>query len=80
MVAVMDGANWLQELIDEQCPAALRILDFPHAVEYLSRTAHAAYGADSTESTAWLDEWVLKLEKEDPDSGDAGLDHQVYEM
>src|SRR5947209_11134371 len=44
VVAVMDGATWLQELIDEQCPDAVRILDFPHAAEYLTRAAHAAYG------------------------------------
>ena len=35
VAAVMDGALWLQGFIDLQCPSAVRILDFPHAVSYL---------------------------------------------
>lgn len=31
--AVTDGAEWLQGFIDDQCPKALRILDFAHAAE-----------------------------------------------
>lgn len=34
--AVMDGAGWLQGLIDVHRPDAVRILDFPHAAEHLS--------------------------------------------
>jgi hypothetical protein len=34
--AVMDGADWLQGLVDMHRPDALRILDFPHAAEHLS--------------------------------------------
>ncbi|MBA3944223.1 MAG: hypothetical protein H0X37_06620 [Herpetosiphonaceae bacterium] len=33
---VVDGAEWCQTLIDLQAPLALRILDFPHAAEYVS--------------------------------------------
>jgi hypothetical protein len=67
VVAVMDGASWLQELIDEQCPAAVRILDFPHAAGYLNQAAHAAFGTASREAAAWLDEWVPKLKAEEPE-------------
>ncbi len=35
VAAVMDGAVWLQGFVDLHCPEAIRILDFPHAVEYL---------------------------------------------
>ncbi len=35
VAAVMDGALWLQSFVDLQCPSAVRILDFPHAVSYL---------------------------------------------
>jgi hypothetical protein len=35
VAAVMDGAVWLQGFVDLQCPSAVRILDFPHAVGYL---------------------------------------------
>jgi hypothetical protein len=34
--AVMDGADWLQGLVDVHRPDALRILDFPHAAEHIS--------------------------------------------
>jgi hypothetical protein len=67
VVAVMDGARWLQELIDEQCPAAVRILDFPHAVGYLSAAAQAACGAGSREAAVWLDVWAPKLKTSEPD-------------
>lgn len=67
VVAVMDGASWLQELIDEQCPQAVRILDFPHAVGYLSRVAQAAFGAGSREAAVWLDEWAPKLKRDTPE-------------
>ena len=73
VVAVMDGASWLQELIDEQRPDAVRILDFPHAVEYLSKAAQAAFGAGTREASVWLDEWAPKLKKEDPDEVLAAL-------
>jgi hypothetical protein len=67
VVAVMDGASWLQELLDEQCPDAVRILDFPHAVGYLSRAAQAALGVGSRAAAVWLDEWAPKLKREEPE-------------
>jgi hypothetical protein len=73
VVAVVDGASWLQELIDEQCPEAVRILDFPHAAGYLQQAAAAAFGAGSREATAWLDEWVPKLKAEEPEEVLAAL-------
>jgi hypothetical protein len=68
VVAVLDGADWLQELIDAHCPAAIRILDFPHAVEYLNKAAQAAFGAGTREASGWLDEWAAKLKTTDPDT------------
>ena len=67
VVAVMDGASWLQEVIDEQCPDAVRILDFPHAVGYLSKAAQAAFGPGSREATVWVDDWASKLKREEPE-------------
>jgi hypothetical protein len=61
VVSIMDGAPWLQELIEEQCPDAIRILDFAHAVGYLGKVAQAACGAGSQEAAVWLDEWASKL-------------------
>lgn len=66
VVAVSDGATWIQELLDEQCPAAVRILDFPHAVSSLSAAAQAAFGAGTREAAVWLDEWAPRLKTGDP--------------
>jgi hypothetical protein len=60
-------ASGLQELIDEQCPEAVRIVDFPHAVGYLSQVAQAAFGASSREAAVWLDEWASKLKTREPE-------------
>ena len=80
VVAPMDGATWLQELLDEQCPQAVRIPGthlwvFPHAVDYVSKAAQAAFGAGTREAGVWLDEWVPKLKKRDPDEVLAALRH-----
>jgi len=68
VVAVADGADWLQEFLDAHCPDAVRILDFPHAVEYLSKAAQAAFGAGTREASVWLDEWAPRLKTEEPDA------------
>jgi hypothetical protein len=39
--AVMDGAEWLQELIDLHREDAIRILDFPHAAEHVASLLEA---------------------------------------
>jgi hypothetical protein len=67
VVAVSDGAGWLQELITAHRPDAVRILDFPHAAGYLSQAAHAAFGAGSREAAVWLDVWLPKLKSTTPE-------------
>src|SRR5947209_339696 len=67
VVAVMDGADWLQEFITAHCPDAIRVLDFPHAVEHLARAAQAAFGAGTREASVWLDEWAPKLKTGEPE-------------
>src|SRR5579863_3823027 len=39
--AVTDGALWLQHFLDLHRPDALRILDFPHAAEYINAIGEA---------------------------------------
>jgi hypothetical protein len=39
--AVMDGADWLQCFTDKHRPDALRILDFPHAAEHVTKLLEA---------------------------------------
>jgi hypothetical protein len=65
--AVVDGAAWLQELIDLHRPDAVRILDFPHAVEHLAQAAQAAFGPGTERATAWLEAQRHELRHGDPD-------------
>lgn len=44
VVGVADGAAWCQQFYAYHLPDAIRILDFPHAAEHLSRVAHACFG------------------------------------
>ncbi len=39
--AVMDGADWLQFFTDKHRPDAVRILDFPHAAEHITKLLEA---------------------------------------
>lgn len=52
--AVMDGAEWLQGLIDLHRPDAVRILDFAHAAGYVTRAAQAVLGAESATGREWI--------------------------
>jgi hypothetical protein len=52
--AVGDGAAWCQGFYDWHCPDAVRILDWPHAVEYLTAAAHATWGAGTEPAGTWL--------------------------
>lgn len=42
---VVDGAEWIQGFIDLHAPEAVRILDFPHAAEYVTAIGQSV-GAD----------------------------------
>ena len=66
VVAVTDGATWLQEFIDLQRPDAVRILDFPHALEHLSSAAQAVYGPGTAAASEWLGAQAHTLRHGDP--------------
>ncbi len=68
VVAVQDGAAWLMQLLDAHAPDAVRILDFPHAAEYLTAAAQAAFGPGTVETSTWLDTWLHDLKHGDPDT------------
>lgn len=59
--AVQDGAEWLQGLVDVLRPDAVRILDFPHAIEHLTAAAQPVLGLATPELKAWLDEQAHTL-------------------
>lgn len=52
--AVSDGATWIQGLVDEHCPQAVRILDFWHAAEHLAAAGKAVYAYDTPKFEKWF--------------------------
>ena len=54
IVAVNDGATWIQTFIDYHAPKAVRILDFAHACGYLTPIAHVLYGQEGEQTKKWL--------------------------
>ena len=54
VVSPNDGAEWIQGNLDLVAPQAIRILDFPHAVEHLGALAALVYGEGSAEASAWV--------------------------
>ena len=73
VVAVVDGADWLQRFIDFHRPDAIRILDFPHAVEYLTQASHEAHGAGTAATSEWLGTQAHALKHAGPDPVVAAL-------
>lgn len=73
VVAVQDGADWLQGFIDFHRRDAVRVLDFPHAVEYLTRASHEAFGAGTAATSDWLGRQAHVLKHDGPDSVLAAL-------
>jgi hypothetical protein len=59
--AGVDGAEWQQGFIDLHRPDAVRILDFPHAGEYVARAGQAVFGAGTDAMTEWLAEHLHAL-------------------
>ena len=67
VVAVQDGAEWIQGLLDTYCRDAVRVLDFAHLVEHLAGAARATYGADTPELRAWVTAAAHTLKHHGPD-------------
>lgn len=53
VVAVQDGASWIQGVIDYHCPQATRVIDFAHAQGYLAVVGRAIYGAETDAFRQW---------------------------
>lgn len=54
LVFVCDGAKWIWRLVEENFPEAVQILDWYHAVQYLTPVAQAHFQT-MEEQTAWFD-------------------------
>ena len=66
VVGVMDGAEWLQGFLDFHRPDAVRVLDFPHALQHWAEAARACFGAEAPEVAGWLAEQAHELKQGDP--------------
>jgi hypothetical protein len=65
--AVQDGAEWQQRFVDHHRPDAVRILDFPHAVEHLATVGRAVFGPGTTALSEWLGVQAHTFKHGDPD-------------
>ena len=64
VACVADGAEWIQGFADFHCPDALRILDMPHAGEYVSQMGQALYGEGTPQTQAWWHEQMQQLKEQ----------------
>jgi hypothetical protein len=65
--AVMDGAEWIDGFVDWLCPhVLLRILDFPHAGEYVNEIGKLTQAAGSVLEDGWLKSHLHDLKHDGP--------------
>jgi hypothetical protein len=67
VVAVSDGAPWIQGFIDLHAPQAIRILDFAHAAGYLAQAAQASFGPGTLATSEWFATWRHTLRHGEPE-------------
>lgn len=66
VVAVNDGAPWIQAFIDYHAPQAIRVIDFAHAQAYLAIIGKAIYGAETEQFKQWYARLSRQLGKKPP--------------
>jgi hypothetical protein len=66
VVGVVDGSDWCQGFFDYHRPDAVRILDFPHALEHLAAAGQAVFGTGTERFTGWLDQQAHTWKHGDP--------------
>jgi Uncharacterised protein family (UPF0236) len=66
VVAVNDGAHWIQNFIDYHAPKAIRIIDFAHAQSYLATIGKAIYPPESDDFKRWFRQTSHQLKTEPP--------------
>jgi hypothetical protein len=66
VVAVNDGAQWLQSFIDYHCPKAVRILDFAHALGHVAEAGKAVLGESNPDFKPWFERCAHQLKHEPP--------------
>jgi hypothetical protein len=66
VVAVNDGALWIQSFIDYHCPQAIRVLDFAHAQAYVASVGRAIYGPETDAFRQWYARMSRQLGQQPP--------------
>ena len=66
VVAVNDGALWIQSFIDYHCPQAIRVIDFAHAKAYLATIGRAIHGAETPPFKQWYARMCKQLGQKPP--------------
>jgi len=66
VVAVTDGAEWLQSFIDYHCPKAVRIIDFAHALGYVAEAGRAVWGEGTEAFKSWFARCAHQLKHKPP--------------
>jgi len=56
-LVIGDGAVWIWRIVAKFFPQAIQIVDWYHAVSYLVKVAHAAFGDGTESAKRWLDLW-----------------------
>lgn len=73
VVAVNDGAVWIQSFIDYHCPQAIRVIDFAHAQAYVATVGRAIYGPDTDAFRQWYGPMSAQLGHQPPQRTVAAL-------
>jgi hypothetical protein len=66
VVAVNDGAAWIQSFIDYHCPKAVRVIDFAHAQSYVALMGKAILGEETEAFKSWYRTKSHQLKHEPP--------------
>jgi len=80
VAGIMDGAEWLQGLLDFHRPDAIRILDFPHAAQRVSAILEAAQQTGQSLPTDALERSLHLLKHRGPRPLLRWLEHLTRKM
>jgi hypothetical protein len=73
VIAVNDGADWIQSFIDYHCPEAVRIIDFAHGQQYLAQAGKAIWGEETPLFKQWYQAACHRLKHQPPQGTIANL-------
>lgn len=66
IATVNDGSDWIQSFADYHIPQATRILDFRHALDYISAAGKAVFGEGTDTFRQWFKRMAHQLKHKPP--------------